>query len=179
MRAPSGRSSISDADGFERARHDGDAIGLLLAQLVRAADDRLALRGSCRDEQDRKLVDRERHELRRHDDAAQLALQDPDIGDGLGADDALVAQLDPGAHLAQDRQQAGARRVDADVLDQSSRRAPRGSRPPMKNAAELKSAGTRTSPPRSVAGPANVTVCPAPSDARPSRTPMLSSMRSV
>ena len=48
-----------------------------------------------------------------------------------------------------------------------------------KNAAELKSAGTRTSKPRNVAGPFSVTVCPAPSVDRPRRTPMLCSMRSV
>ena len=91
--------------------------------------DRRAARRRGRDEQDRKLVDRERHELRRHVDAAQRrSCSDLDIGDGLGADAALVAQLDLGAHLAQDRQQAGARRVDADVLDQQAVARARGSR---------------------------------------------------
>ena len=63
MRAPSGRSSTSMPTASKRARHDGDAVGFLLAQLVGAADDRRAVRRGGRDEQDRKFVDRERHEL--------------------------------------------------------------------------------------------------------------------
>ena len=72
------------------------------------------------DEQDRELVDRERHELGRHRDSLELALRDPEVGHRLGADTALIAQLDRRAHLAQDREQTRARRVDADVLDQQS-----------------------------------------------------------
>ena len=46
-------------------------------------------RSRRRDEQDRELVDRERHELGRHVDPRELALRDPEIGDRLAADAAL------------------------------------------------------------------------------------------
>src|SRR5690606_32138952 len=56
----------------EAARHHGQPIALLVAQLLGAADDRSPPRTRGGDEQDRKLVDRKRHELRRNVDAGQL-----------------------------------------------------------------------------------------------------------
>ena len=110
---------------------------------------------------------------------AQLALNDPEIGDGLGAEAALVAQLDRRAHLAQDRQQTDARRIDADVLDQQAvarREAARDDEE--RRRAEIRRARASR---RRAAWPARpaVTVCPAPSADGSSRTPMLSSIRSV
>ena len=102
----------------ERAQavvHRLDPVGLLHAQLARAADDRLParVRGEQRDE--RQLVDERRHFLRRdlrRDELARLHLH---RRDRLAADAVAVEDRDAGAHPLEHVEQAGAARVDAEA----------------------------------------------------------------
>ena len=101
----------------------------LLAQLLGAADDRRAVRRRGRDEQDRKLVDRERHELgpaRRCRAARSAATSISATGSAPTLRSLRSSMRAPISRRIVE--QADARRVDADVLDQQAVARARGSR---------------------------------------------------
>ncbi len=74
MSAPRPRSPVDDA---------GDAVGLLQAQLLRAAHHRLALGEAAEQCDERQLVDRQRHLLGLDHGALQRAGGDVQVADGL------------------------------------------------------------------------------------------------
>ena len=101
----------------------------------------VARRSRGGDEQDRELVDRERHELRRHVDPAELALRDQEIGDRLGADAALGCAARSSAPISR---RIVSRPVRVGLMPTFSISSPsRAPRQPatMKNAAEREVAG--------------------------------------
>ena len=60
-----------------------DAVGLLHAQLLRAAHDRLALGEAAEQRHERQLVDRQRHLVGLDDRALERAVGDVEVADGL------------------------------------------------------------------------------------------------
>ena len=110
-----GQEFVAHAEAVEAFGHHREAIGFLHAQLPGAAQLRDAARGRRRDEQHRKLVDRERHERLRNADAAQLARAHDEIRARLAAAFTHIPDADVGAHQPQDVEHAGARRIDADA----------------------------------------------------------------
>ena len=79
---------------------------------------RLALGTSGGDEQNRKLVNRNRHQRLINRDAMQTRRTDAQIGDRFAARLARVQNFNIAAHRAQNLDHRGARRVHADVLQQ-------------------------------------------------------------
>ena len=66
-----GQHAMHDPQPGESGAHGSDPVALFNAQLLRAPHDRLARRTGGGDEQYRKFVDGERHELHGNLDAAQ------------------------------------------------------------------------------------------------------------
>ena len=110
---PSSRDFIARAAGAQAVGHRLDAVALLHAQLLRAADDALAarMRGEQRDE--RELVDEQRHLLRASTSVAtSSACCDLHVADGLAASACAVEDGDARAHALEHVEQAGAARVE-------------------------------------------------------------------
>src|SRR5512134_180758 len=105
-----------DAEGVERAGHHSNSVRLFPTEFLCLRDRGRPGSGGGRDEQYRKLIDRQWHELRRNVDAFKLALGDEQVGDRFGPYSPLIAQLDARTHPAQDREQPDTRRIDTDVL---------------------------------------------------------------
>ena len=112
-----GQLAHAPAELGELRRHGADAVRLLDPQLRGAGDPGRAAREERRGGEDRELVDRLGHQLGRHVDAAQAARRGGDVGHRLAADLPPAHEAHPGAHRAQDLEEAGARRVHADVAD--------------------------------------------------------------
>ena len=155
--------------------HDGEPVGLLRAQLLGAAS-----RASCRARRRRRRTGPGTRRSRAARAPAARRCRVARCVERTGPRPARrrvgarTAQLDVGAHLAQDREQArcawGSRRRSR--ISEPVVGAPRQAAT-MKNAADEKSPGTPISRPRSVAGPASDTVCPRPCSLVSTRTPML------
>src|ERR671933_395768 len=113
----------------ERAQavDDGrDAVGLLDAQLLRAAHDRAALREAAEQRDERELVDRERDLVGLHDGRSKLAGADLEVADRVRARDRVAGLLlelavDARAHAAGDADEPGARPVRARAADDDVR----------------------------------------------------------
>ena len=103
------------AEHLEAARHGRDTVTFLHTQFFGAGDERFAFCARGGNEQRRELVDRQRHEPLR--DARALEPRRPhlDVGHGLPAKVAVVDQAQVRAHQRQHFQDAGTRRVHADI----------------------------------------------------------------
>ena len=134
----------------DRAQQLGDglqAVGLLDAQLARAAHDRAAARHRRRERQQRQLVDQARHDLGldlRRDELGRVHL---DVRDRLAARGrAAVEEVDARAHALQHRQQARCASGCVD-MPRTNRRDSASSVAATRNgAAEEMSPGTSTLP---------------------------------
>ena len=123
------RSAVDDETIFARldstrrelvelVRDSLQAVRLLDAELTGPRDDRVALckeRGHC---EDRDLIDEARHDLGAERCAMELRRLDANVSCRLAAAHALVLQRNLGAHRLEDIEDARARRIDADVLEE-------------------------------------------------------------
>src|SRR5882672_7258934 len=113
--APAGPSTVM-TPGFTRPRPARrDPVALLDAELGGSRDRRLAVGERRGDAEDRELVDRARHLGGRHHRSMETRGADAQLGARLARDVARVEHLDRRAHAPEDRERAGARRVDADA----------------------------------------------------------------
>ena len=108
----------SSAPSAAQAVDDGrDPVGLLAAQLLGAADDRLALGEAAEQRDQRQLVDRQRDLVaaRPSVPAQRRRAATSSVADRLAAGASRSALEPPtsAAHPLEDAQEAGARRVDA------------------------------------------------------------------
>ena len=131
------------AERGQRLGDGGDPVDLLAAQLGGVADRRRSLGEAGGERDQRQLVDRQGDFGAADLGAAQLARG----GRGswpIGSPPALALRLDLdlGAHPLEDREQAGAGRVEADAAQRSTSLPGTSSAATRKKAAEEKSAGT-------------------------------------
>ena len=112
----------SHAQFPEFAAHDGDAVGLLVAQLFGFTHFGDALREAGCDREDRELIDHADHGVAADPDRLERGGCEADVADGFAGNGARVPDADVCAHLAQHVEDAGARGVEAHVAD-SDRRA--------------------------------------------------------
>ena len=126
----------------------GDAVGLLQAQLLRAAHDRLALGEAAEQRHQRQLVDRQRHLLGLDDGALERAVGDVEVADRLVRERARRARSSRSPSTIPRMRRRMRRkpvRVQLTPTSRISRREPGTSTPAaIRNAAELGSPGTRT-----------------------------------
>jgi len=103
------------AQGLQRGRHRGDAVGLLHPQFGRAGNAGFAFGQGRGHEQRREFVDHVRHQGHRDVDAAQAGMAYAQVGHGLAALLAGRGHRDVGPHGPQRVQQAGPPRVHPDL----------------------------------------------------------------
>ena len=114
-RIPSSLVSTLAPSAVSASLDGGDPVTLLAAQLGRVADRRLALGEAGRERNQRQLVDRQRDRRRRRP-RSRAAARGGRGGRPLGSPPRSLfgLDLDLGPHPLEDREQAGAGRVEAD-----------------------------------------------------------------
>src|SRR5690606_33780551 len=103
-----------DAQSNQTIGHDLNAVGFLDPQLFSAAQYRTPFGHSRRDEQHRKLINSQRHQVFRNIDAFQLSAAHTNVRHRLTAHFTLVFQGNVAAHQLKDIDDTGAGRIDAD-----------------------------------------------------------------
>ena len=93
-----------------------DPVGLLRAQLGRAAEDAVAVRVHREEREERQLVDEQRHLPRSDRRRDELGRPDVEVAGRLAADPPPVEDGDVGAHPLEHVEQAGAPRVQVDAV---------------------------------------------------------------
>ena len=107
-----------DTQPSEPLGHDRDAVALLHAQLLGAAQHRLPGGRGGGNKQDRELIDRQRHLVIGNHDAVQRTAAHADIGDRFAARFAGVRGFNIRAHALQYVHNPRACGIDAHVLQQ-------------------------------------------------------------
>ena len=136
------------AEPAQALDHAGDAVGLLHAQLLRAAHDRLALGEAAEQGHERQLVDRQRHLLGLDHGPLERAVGDVEVADGLVGDELPDSSSRSPSTIPRIRRRIRRKpvRVQLTPTSRISRREPGTSTPAAtRKAAELGSPGTASS----------------------------------
>ena len=118
---PSSCRLRAGADRPQRVDRGLDPVGLLEAQLAGAVDPALAARAGGEQAEQRQLVDEERHLLGADRRRRQLGRAHLEVADRLGAEPPAGEDPDAAAHPLEHVEQAGAARVQTDVVDRDPR----------------------------------------------------------
>ena len=107
----------ADAELPEFAAHDGDPVGLFVAQLFGFAHLGDALCEAGGDRENRELVDHADHGVATDAHGRERCSRETDVADGLAGNDTRVLDADVRAHLAEHVEDAGAGGIDPHVAD--------------------------------------------------------------
>src|SRR5690606_33554845 len=107
-----------NAESVEAVSHHLDTVGLFYAQLFGTVEDGLPLRTRGGNKNSREFINRQRHQVFRDNDTFQFGAAHAQVGDRFATGITLVLDADIGTHQVQDIDDAGARRVHADMRQQ-------------------------------------------------------------